>query len=313
MEEERLDFNKITGLARDGRVYLYSLDVGGDKWLFDAVYSAENKRPCRIVPTIPQLFQQGSAAKTCQSRKQNGMNITTDVPVEAEAAVAKIMFVFNPTVPRDGRKREGRSWKAYCDAHHGDAGRETVVWPTGEATEKTLKDAVLRVVKADGVLLTDESHLDAALDGMEYVVAQTDDPHGIGGAYRGYMLSDRVFKSSDGRDEWRAATKGDAKPDGKAQDKRLEMSGKPLCEVLSPKVVAEAEKEFSKLIEAEALSDKKTAKFFTLEAPIVIGRKFKAMVAREFRRVVYTGTMGWRQQLVRPSHEVALGIWLARL
>ena len=313
MEEERLDFNKITGLARDGRVYLYSLDVGGDKWLFDAAYSTENKSPCRIVPTIPQLFEPGSAAKTCQSRKQNGMNITTDVPVEAEAAVAKIMFVVNPMVPRDGRKREGRSWKAYCDAHPCDAGRETVVWPTGEATEKTLKDAVLRVVKADGVLLTDESHLDAALDGMEYVVAQTDDPHGIGGVYRGYMLSDRVFKSSDGRDEWRAATKGDAKPDGKAQDKRLEMSGKPLCEVLSPKVVAEAEKEFSKLIEAEALSDKKTAKFFTLEAPIVIGKKFKAMVAREFRRVVYTGTMGWRQQLVRPSHEVALGIWLARL
>lgn len=35
--------------------------------------------------------------------------------------------------------------------------------------------------------------------------------------------------------------------------------------------------------------------------------------AREFRRVAYTGTMGWRQQIVRPAHEVALGIWLARL
>ena len=41
-----------------------------------------------------------------------------------------------------------------------------------------------------------------------------------------------------GRAEWRAATKGDTKPDGKAQEKekRLEMSGKPLCEVLSPRV-----------------------------------------------------------------------------
>ena len=45
----------------------------------------------------------------------------------------------------------------------------------------------------------------------------------------------------------------------------------------------------------------------------MIGEEFKAMVAREFRRVAYTGTMGWRQQLVRPAHEVALGIWLARL
>ena len=150
---------------------------------------------------------------------------------------------------------------------------------------------------------------------MGYVVTQTDDPHGIGGVYRGYIISDRVFKLSDGRDEWRAAVKGDTKPDGKAQEKekRLQMSGKPLCEVLSPKVAAEAEKEFSKLIEAEVLSDKKTAKFFTLEAPIVIGKEFKDMVSREFRRVVYTGTMGWRKQLVRPSHEVALGIWLARL
>ncbi len=315
MEEEQLDFNKITGLARDGRVYLYSLDVGGDRWLFDAVYSTENKSPCRIVPTIPQLFQLGSAAKTCPSRKQNGMNIITDVPVDDEVAVAKIMFVFNPTVPRDGRKRGGRSWKAYCDAHPGDAGREAVVWPTGEATEKTLRESTLRVVEADGVLLTDESHLDAALDGMGYVVTQTDDPHGIGGVYRGYIISDRVFKSSDGRTEWRAAAKSDAKPDGKAQEKekRLQMSGKPLCGVLSPKVAAEAEKEFSKLIEAEVLSDKKTARFFTLEAPIVIGKEFKDMVSREFRRVVYTGTMGWRKQLVRPSHEVALGIWLARL
>ena len=315
MEEEQLDFNKITGLARDGRVYLYSLDVGGDRWLFDAVYSTENKSPCRIVPTIPQLFQLGSAAKTCPSRKQNGMNIITDVPVDDEVAVAKIMFVFNPTVPRDGRKRGGRSWKAYCDAHPDDAGREAVVWPTGEATEKTLRESTLRVVEADGVLLTDESHLDAALDGMGYVVTQTDDPHGIGGVYRGYIISDRVFKLSDGRDEWRAAVKGDTKPDGKAQEKekRLQMSGKPLCGVLSPKVAAEAEKEFSKLIEAEVLSDKKTARFFTLEAPIVIGKEFKDMVSREFRRVVYTGTMGWRKQLVRPSHEVALGIWLARL
>ena len=205
--------------------------------------------------------------------------------------------------------------ETYCGAHPGDAGREAVVWPTGEATEKTLRESTLRVVEADGVLLTDDSHLDAALDGMGYVVTQTDDPHGIGGVYRGYMLSDRVFKSSDGRTEWRAAAKSDAKPDGKAQEKekRLQMSGKPLCGVLSPKVAAEAEKEFSKLIEAEVLSDKKTARFFTLEAPIVIGEEFKDMVSREFRRVVYTGTMGWRKQLVRPSHEVALGIWLARL
>jgi len=64
---------------------------------------------------------------------------------------------------------------------------------------------------------------------------------------------------------------------------------------------------------SDKLADKKTAKFFTLEAPIEIGEEYKAMVAREFRRIVFTGTMGWRRQLIRPAHEVALGIWLARL
>ena len=98
-----------------------------------------------------------------------------------------------------------------------------------------------------------------------------------------------------------------------AEEKRKENAGKPLVEVLSPAIAAAAEREFSERIEAEVLADKKTSKFFTLEAPIVIGDEFKAMVAREFRRVAYTGTMGWRQQLVRPAHEVALGIWLARL
>ena len=150
---------------------------------------------------------------------------------------------------------------------------------------------------------------------------QTADPYAPGGIYNGYMIADRVFKNTDGRVEWREAVgrKHIAEPDGKfdrqknESDRRKEKSGKPLVEVLSPGIAAAAEREFAERIEAEKLSDKKTAKFFTLEAPIVIGDEFKAMVAREFRRVAYTGTMGWRQQLVRPAHEVALGIWLARL
>ena len=39
----------------------------------------------------------------------------------------------------------------------------------------------------------------------------------------------------------------------------------------------------------------------------------KDAVAREFRRIAYTGTMGWRKKLKRPAHEVAVGIWLAGL
>ena len=42
-------------------------------------------------------------------------------------------------------------------------------------------------------------------------------------------------------------------------------------------------------------------------------RSYQEAVAREFRRIAYTGTMGWRQKLNRPAHEVAVGIWLAGL
>ncbi len=32
-----------------------------------------------------------------------------------------------------------------------------------------------------------------------------------------------------------------------------------------------------------------------------------------FRRVICSGTMGWHRQLIRPAHEVAVGIWMAGL
>ena len=59
--------------------------------------------------------------------------------------------------------------------------------------------------------------------------------------------------------------------------------------------------------------DAKTPKTFKLESPIKVTDDFKEAVAREFKRIAYTGTMGWRKKLNRPAHEVALGIWLASL
>lgn len=319
--EEAFDWNKIQNLARDGRVYFYALDVGADRWLFDATYSLANKRPCRMIPTVPQLFSKGSAKSSWRTSRKNGTYIVTDIPSENDTIEMRLTFTVNPRVIRDGRKLVGRSWKSYCEAHPDEAKRETVTWPTGEATAETLIAAARRVVETDGVLLTDAEHLHAALEGMGYVVTQSTDPYAPGGVYHGYMIADRVFKVTDGRIEWRTTSGLVHKfaPEGKfdrqryADEKRKEKSGKPLVEVLSAALARSAEEEFAKRIEAEVLSDKKTAKFFTLEAPIVIGEEFKDMVAREFRRVAYTGTMGWRQQLVRPAHEVALGIWLARL
>jgi len=321
IEEEKFDFNKIVGLAKDGRVYLYSLDVGVTRWLFDATYTTANKRPCRVIPTIPQLFLPDHPSKTCHTSKKNGVYLVSDVPANTNVVEVRLRFTFNPMVPRDGRKYEGRSWKSYCDAYPADVGRVVVTWPTGEATAESLKNAARHVVDTDGVLLTDEEHLQAALDGMGYVVTQTTDPYAPGGTYHGYVLADRVFKSSDARLERRETAERtlEGKSEGKTyhrkfkDERRKANSGKPLVEVLSPGIAATAERVFTERIEAEVLADKKTSKFFTLEAPIVIGEEFKAMVAREFRRIAYTGTMGWRQQIVRPAHEIALGIWLARL
>ncbi len=321
IEEEVLDWNKIQNLAKDGRVYFYALDIGADRWLFDATYALANKRPCRMIPTVPQLFMPKSGKTTCHQARLNGVYLTTDVPSDSDTVEVRLTFTVNPHVVRDGRKLAGRSWKSYCEARPSEAKREIVNWPSCEATAESLNNAARRVVESDGVLLTDAEHLQMALDGMGYVVTQSVDPYAPGGIYYGYMISDRVFKATDGRVEWRVASGKVHKfaPEGKfdrqryTDVKRKENNGKPLVEVLSATLAKSAEEEFAKRIEAEVLSDKKTSKFFTLEAPIAIGDEFKEMVAREFRRVAYTGTMGWRQQIVRPAHEVALGIWLARL
>ena len=318
VEEETLDINKITFLAQTGRALFYSLDVAENRWLFDATYTLANKRPCRLIPTVPQIFLPGSPQKSCHTERANGAYLVTDVPSDTEAVEIRLKFTINPHVQRDGRKLEGRSWKSYCDAHPEDCSRKIISWPQGDDdSAATLKMATRRVVETDGVLLTDNEHLDVALDAMGYIVTQTADPYAPGGIYHGYMIPDRVFKVTDGRVEWRKAqckpAEDAANPQKAAEDRRREQSGKPLVEVLSATLVKTAEDAFSRQIESDGLSDKKTAKFFTLEAPIVIGEEFRDMVAREFRRVVYTGTMGWRKQIVRPAHEVALGIWLARL
>ena len=301
VEEETFDINKVHALARDGRIILYSLDVGDIRWLFDAVYSAANSRPCRIVSTVPQVFRPHAQVRTFRRAKESGDDILTDVPLDMAEAEVRMTFVFNSTGERTGRKYQCRSWRAYCDAHPQDAGRPAVRWPS----EGTLCDACRRVVETDGILLTDDEHFDAALQQMGYVVTQNADPNAPGGAYRGYMLMDRVFRGEGGR--------GGGSGEGGRSGRGADLKGKALCEVLSPEVAKKAEAEFAQRIETETLTDKKTAKFFTLEAPIAIGEDFKAMVAREFRRIAYTGTMGWRRQLDRPVREVALGIWIARL
>ena len=299
--KEVFDYNKVTKLAREGRICLYSIDFGKDKWIADLVYSTDNQRPCKIVPTIPLLAPLGIEKKDAlQEGRKSGTDMETKLPSEAEAACAFIGFTFNPSVSRDPRKVEGRSWKSYCDAFPAETRREIVRWPSAEGSgirNQGLGEALQKVIETDGVLLTDKEHLDEALRAATYVVR--------GDPYQGYNLKDRVFSDTDARVEWREKQElSDDKENVKRREwskKRFrELKGKPLCEVLSPALAKEAEVEFTRQIEADSLSVK-------------VGEAFKDAVVREFRRIAYTGTMGWKKKLNRPAHEVAVGIWLAGL
>ena len=320
--EEKFDYNKVTKLAREGRLLLYAIDFGQDKWLADIVFSKENKQPCKIVPTIPILAPVGAEKKDAlQAGRKNGTDMMTNVAVTSEAARAFITFTFNPTVARDNRKVEGRSWKGYCDAFPAEEGRHIV--RLADRSIEGLRAALQEVIESDGVLLTDKEHIAEAIRAATYVVK--------GDPYNGYNLKDRIFKDSDGRVEWRAKRSGEsgkaesfplekgehpqkkAELNAKYDAQRKELKGKPLCEVLSPDLAREAEAEFTRQIEADTLVDAKTPKTFKLDEPIKVGEDFRDAVAREFRRISYTGTMGWRQKLNRPAHEVAVGIWLAGL
>ena len=137
----------------------------------------------------------------------------------------------------------------------------------------------------------------AALEAMSYVVVPGRGLREPGGLYNGYMLLDRVFID-------------DAQNAARSRDPR---KGKRLADVVRPGKVAALERHFTELIEADGVADKKSARRFKLERPLKVTPELAPAVAREFRRVVYTGTMDARRQLVRPAHEVAVGIWLAGL
>ena len=299
--EETFDYNKIAKLAREGRVYFYSIDFGKDKCLADLVYTSGNENPCRIVSTVPVLVSVGGKKGDSSMSRKSGGDIETPIPADTEKVEAFITFTFNPSIARNMRKWYGRSWKGYCDAIPSDSNRTLIRWPSNEGSAA---DALREVIKTDGVLLTDKEHLVEANRAATYI--------------DGYNLKDRVFVE-DGRVDWQSAQELSDKKHNIRRRKwqkirQKERKGSPLVEIVAqPETLAMLRREWVGLIEGDNLTDKKTAKVFTLEKPIRIGEEFKAMVEREFGRVAYTGTMKYQLQLVRPAHEVALGIWLARL
>ena len=81
-------------------------------------------------PSIPILAPEGIEKKDAlEDGRKSGTDVFTKVAVTSETAQAFITFTFNPTVSRDGRKVEGRSWKSYCDAFPIEEKRNIVRWP----------------------------------------------------------------------------------------------------------------------------------------------------------------------------------------
>ena len=274
---ETFDWQKVSRMARDGRMMLYALDFGKDRRWADAAYLPTNAAPCTFSTTVPKIEHGGTSAAPRASD---------------EKASVRLTFVVNPTVRRDNRKWGVRSLAAYLDAYPDERARPRVAFDPASPA-----DSALEAVRKDALLVARKEDAAAALEAMSYVVVPGRGLREPGGLYNGYMLLDRVFI-------------GDAQNAARSRDPR---KGKRLADVVRPGKVAALERHFTELIEADGVADKKSARRFKLERPLKVTPVLAPAVAREFRRVIYTGTMDARRQLVRPAHEVAVGIWLAGL
>ncbi len=274
---ETFDWQKVSRMARDGRMMLYALDFGKDRRWADAAYLPTNAAPCTFSTTVPKIEHGGTSAAPRASD---------------EKASVRLTFVVNPTVRRDNRKWGVRSLAAYLDAYPDERARPRVAFDPASPA-----DSALEAVRKDALLVARKEDAAAALEAMSYVVVPGRGLREPGGLYNGYMLLDRVFID-------------DAQNAARSRDPR---KGKRLADVVRPGKVAALERHFTELIEADGVADKKSARRFKLERPLKVTPELAPAVAREFRRVVYTGTMDARRQLVRPAHEVAVGIWLAGL
>ena len=126
VEEERLDWRKVTRLARQGRVHLAALDFGPMRWLADATWTAANHAPCAITASFAE---DGAGRLACT-------------------------FTVNPFAHPGGRKVAARSWAAYLAAYPDEASRPTIRWPADRsATLPDLPSAVIECIKKDAVLL----------------------------------------------------------------------------------------------------------------------------------------------------------------
>ena len=277
---EILDWQKVVDLAQEGRAALYAVDFGSLTDLADATYITANTDPCRFAATVPQLVTEDGRI----------------AGVNGEESFAKMAFIVNPAVPRDYRKRNGRSLAGYLRAYPDERERNVVEFDRSDP-----RGSLLKCVQTDAVLAASKEDLPAALESASYVVVPGKAPYEPGGLYAGYMLRDRVFLD----DTMEVA-------DLQHPVRTSRAKGRMLVETVDPGRAEELERTFAELVEkyippAQPKSRGRAARRMN------IAQRHSAMIAREFRRIVRTGTMDVRRQLARPAREVAIAIWLTSI
>lgn len=194
---------------------------------------------------------------------------------------------------QDGRKLIGREWNAYCDAYPEAKARPQIPWPEAPSPQ-SIRDTLRAVIRQDAVLMVAKDQMPAAIEAATCVFDDSIPTASL----PVYQLKDRVF--------WDDGS-GERKGHHRQKDK-----DKPLHEVIGESGYAEALAHFRELIAADPIGNAKTKDTLWLENGISI-EGWDIEIERAFRRVLYTGTMSWRRQLIRPAHEVAVGIWMASL
>ena len=104
-----------------------------------------------------------------------------------------------------------------------------------------------------------------------------------------------------------------------ASPKPSRRQGRTLAEA-APKTVERLERRFIALIESDPVAERRNgSKVGTesirrkiLDKPLKVTSELLPLVRREFGRIVLTGTMSAERQLKRPSHELAVALFLLR-
>ena len=262
---------------------------------------------------------------------------SSQLAAKGKREVLVVEYTVGARFKRDGRKTEGREINAYLDA-----------WP--EDAEKPRCGGFREAIEKDGILVAPRRRMPELIELAKYVV--TDDglkgyqiwdrvfwDDGSGERKFGRSEITTFFKkygmNKDMLDEFKQLVESDEifkKCEDLNADRLRDTQKEAFSDVARPLATSLREAPFGRATLADARriptarvessssvaptpqsknalsASKRTDAPSQSQIPIP-----QSLIEREFGRIVVTGTMGWRRQIRRPAHELAVGIWLARL